>query len=284
MPGWITGLLVVGEFCLLVALELRRPLRPAVEPKLKRVARNLAVSVSSAVAVQLAESPVIQPLCSMVERRELGLLKWLPLPRALETVLALILMDYTLYIWHRLMHRSGLIWRFHLPHHVDLDLDASTALRFHFSELVLSVPWRAAQVVIIGVSPVAFSLWQTALMLSILFHHSNVRLPIELEQRLCRFIVTPRMHGIHHSIIRVEEESNLSSGLTLWDALHGTLKLNVPQEEITIEVPAYRDPREVRWVDVLIMPFSKQRPTWVLPRNGEPSRAHIPVSPGKLLA
>jgi sterol desaturase/sphingolipid hydroxylase (fatty acid hydroxylase superfamily) len=123
-----------------------------------------------------------------------------------EIALAAVLMDYTLYIWHRLMHRSGLIWRFHLPHHMDLDLDASTALRFHFSELVLSVPWRAGQVLVIGVSPVALSIWQKALMFSILFHHSNVRLPIEFEQWLCRLIVTPRLHGIHHSIIRAEEE------------------------------------------------------------------------------
>jgi sterol desaturase/sphingolipid hydroxylase (fatty acid hydroxylase superfamily) len=92
------------------------------------------------------------------------------------------------------------------------------------------------------------------------------------------------MHGIHHSIIRAEEESNFSSGLTLWDALHGTLKLNVPQEEITIGVPAYRDPLEVRLLDVLMMPFSKQRPTWLLPGNGEPSRGPLSGSPRKLLA
>ena len=284
MPGWITGLLVAGEFCLLVALELRRPLRRAVEPKLRRVARNLAVSVSSAFAVQLAESPVTQPLSRIIERQKFGILKRLFLPGWLEIALAVILMDYTLYLWHRLMHRSELIWRFHLPHHVDLDLDASTALRFHFSELVLSVPWRAAQIAIIGVSPTAFSIWQTALMLSILFHHSNVRLPVELERWLCRLIVTPRMHGIHHSIIRSEEESNFSSGLTLWDTLHRTLKLNVPQSEITIGVPAYRDESELRLNEILVMPFREQRPSWQLPGNGEPSRAPIPVSPSKLLA
>jgi sterol desaturase/sphingolipid hydroxylase (fatty acid hydroxylase superfamily) len=284
MSGWITGLMVIGEFCLLVALELGRPLRRPVEPKLRRVARNLAVSVSSAFAVRLAESPVIQPLSTTVERRKLGLLKQLPLPGTLETALAVILMDYTLYIWHRLMHRSELIWRFHLPHHIDLDLDASTALRFHFSELILSVPWRAGQILIIGVSPTAFSIWQTATMLAILFHHSNVRLPIELEQRLCRFIVTPRMHGIHHSIVQAEEESNFSSGLTVWDALHGTLKLNVPQDEITIGVPAYRDPGEARLIRVLMMPFRKQRPTWQLPNDGQPSRDFIPARTNQLLA
>ncbi|HEU4343158.1 MAG TPA: sterol desaturase family protein [Candidatus Binatia bacterium] len=121
-------------------------------------------------------------------------------------------------------------------------------------------------------------------MLSILFHHSNVRLPIEFEKRLCRFVVTPRMHGIHHSIVRSEEETNFSSGLTVWDTLHGTLKLNVPQEEITIGVPAYRQSREVRLAQVSVMPFKKQRPTWLLPENGEPSRAPVPLPPDRLLA
>jgi sterol desaturase/sphingolipid hydroxylase (fatty acid hydroxylase superfamily) len=83
------------------------------------------------------------------------------------------------------------------------------------------------------------------LFCSILFHHSNVRLPIGLERRLSRFVMTPRLHGIHHSIIEAEAHSNWSSGLTLWDWLHGTLRLNVPQPAITIGAPSYRDPREL---------------------------------------
>jgi sterol desaturase/sphingolipid hydroxylase (fatty acid hydroxylase superfamily) len=284
MLASISGLLVVGEFCLLVLLELRRPLRPAAEPKLKRIARNLAVLTLSAVSLIIAERPLVQPLSELVHRRELGLVKQLPLPGWLEIALAVTLMDYTLYLWHRLMHRWAWLWRFHLPHHVDLELDASTALRFHFSELVLSVPWRAGQIALIGVSPLSLSIWQTALMLSILFHHSNVRLPIEIEKWLNYLIVTPRMHGIHHSIIHTEEDSNWSSGLTIWDRLHGTLRLNVPQSQITIGVPAYRDKTEARLTKILVMPFRKQRPTWQLPEDGEPSRAPIPVSDQELLA
>ena len=154
-------------------------------------------------------------------------------------------MDYTLYVWHVLTHRVPFLWRFHVVHHVDLDLDASTALRFHFAEIVISIGWRIGQVVLIGVPPLALSAWQTATLVSIMFHHANVRLPIAAERRLNRFVVTPRMHGIHHSIVREETDSNWSSGLTLWDRLHGTLRLDVSQDEVTIEVPAYRDWRDV---------------------------------------
>jgi sterol desaturase/sphingolipid hydroxylase (fatty acid hydroxylase superfamily) len=200
----------------------------------------------------------------LVERKRWGLLKQLDLPRWLEIPLAVCLLDYTLYLWHILTHRVPLLWRFHLPHHVDLDMDASTALRFHFGEIMLSVPWRASQIVFLGVSPTALAAWQTATLIEVMFHHSNVELPCEVELWLCRILVTPRMHGIHHSIVHDETDSNWSSGLTLWDWLHGTLRLNVPQQAITIGVPAYQDSKDVTLPKVLVMPFEEQRPSWHL--------------------
>ena len=238
MRQWLSASLLVGAFGALVWLERRRPLRKAKsEPKLRREVRNLVVATLGAITLQIAERPVIAPLTRLVERRRIGLLKSLRLPKWLEVLSAVVLLDYTLYWWHVLMHRVPLLWRFHIAHHVDLELDASTALRFHFGELALSVPWRAAQVGMIGVSPLALSVWQKLLLLSVMFHHSNVRLPIKFERRLNRFLVTPRMHGIHHSIVRAETNANWSSGLTCWDWLHGTLRLNVPQNEIVIGVP-----------------------------------------------
>jgi sterol desaturase/sphingolipid hydroxylase (fatty acid hydroxylase superfamily) len=284
IPTWISAPLILGAFGALVWLERRRPLRQAVEPKLRHEARNLAVAVVSAAALRLTERPVVERLTALVERRRWGLLKRARLPEWMEVTLAVLLMDYTLYLWHVLTHRSPLLWRFHVAHHVDLDLDASTALRFHFAELVLSVPWRAAQVLVLGISPLSFSVWQTFLFLCIMFHHSNVRLPVRVERPLNHLVVTPRMHGIHHSIVREETDSNWSSGLTLWDWLHGTLRLGVPQEEITIGVPAYRQPEEVALSEILLMPFGEERPTWLLPGNGQPVRVSVPLPRDELLA
>ncbi|MBC7930778.1 MAG: sterol desaturase family protein [Rubrivivax sp.] len=283
VPAWLSASLAVGAYWLLRLAERRRPLRRAVESKGTHDARNLAVAVVAAVSLQLVERPVVEPLTKRVERRGWGLLKLVRLPRWLEVALAVVLLDYTLYLWHVLTHRVPFLWRFHAAHHVDLDLDASTALRFHFGELVVSTGWRSAQVALIGVSPLSLSVWQTFLFLSVLFHHSNVRLPVEVERKLNLFVVTPRMHGIHHSIVREETDSNWSSGLTVWDWLHGTLRLNVSQEEITIGVPAYREPEEVGLAEVLKMPFGEQRPVWTLPGGGRPVRAHLPVARGNLL-
>src|ERR1044071_9467681 len=262
VPAWLSGALVLGAFGALVWLERRRPLREERESKLTRSARNLAVAAAGAAALQLTEARLAKRLTALVERKRWGLLKLARLPVWVEVAAAAVLLAYTLYLWDVLTPRRPLLWRFHVVHHVDLDLDATTALRFHFAELVLSVPWRAAQILVLGVSPLALSVWQTLLMLSILFHHSNVRLPEGLERRLNLLVVTPRMHGIHHSTVKEETDSNWSSGLTVWDRLHNTLRLDVPQDAIDIGVPAYREPREVGLGSMLALPFGEERPTW----------------------
>jgi sterol desaturase/sphingolipid hydroxylase (fatty acid hydroxylase superfamily) len=203
--------------------------------------------------------------------------KWLRLPVWMETILALALMDYTLYAWHVLAHRVPFLWRFHLVHHEDVDLDVSTGLRFHIGEIVLGAPYRAAQILLIGVSPLTLSIWQTVMLVSIAFHHSNIKLPSNIERKLVRFVVTPRMHGIHHSIVPEEQNSNWSSGLSIWDRLHRTMRLNVPQSEIVIGIPAYRD--SVPLLDALVTPFVSQKPEWTLPHDGVPRRRSLDQSP-----
>lgn len=284
LPRWIGGVLGLGAFLLLGWLECRRPLRKAVEPKLRRQARNVAIAGLGAAAVRVAETPVVRQLTRLAALRRWGLLNVVRLPVWLEVPAALLLMDYSMYVWHIVVHRVPFLWRFHLVHHTDLDLDASTALRFHFGELLVSVPWRAGQVMLIGLSPLAFSVWQALFLLSILFHHSEIELPAEWECRLNRFIVTPRMHGIHHSIVRAETNSNWSSGLTLWDRLHGTLRLNVPQSDITIGVPGYRRPEDVTLPKIIEMPFVQLPLVWVLPGGGEPERGETSGSPRLLRA
>lgn len=269
-PHWLTGAISLGWLVALVWLERRQALRRATESKLRRDGRNLAVAGAGAVALQLAERPVVAPLARLVLRRRWGFLQRVRLPLWAEVGAAVVLMDYTLYVWHVLMHKVPWLWRWHLVHHADLDLDATTALRFHFGELTISVPWRAAQVAAIGVSPLSLGVWQGFLLCSILFHHSNVRLPLAVERRLSRLVMTPRLHGIHHSIVRDETNSNWSSGLTLWDWLHGTLRRDVPQQAITIGVPSYRDPDELTLPRVLALPFRDERLEWQTPDGARP--------------
>jgi sterol desaturase/sphingolipid hydroxylase (fatty acid hydroxylase superfamily) len=247
------------------------PLRRTVESKLRRVIRNLAAGGVSLALMSLVQAPLLQPVAAWIVRERVGLLQLVQWPRPVETLIGIGLLDYTLWWWHWASHRVPFFWRFHLVHHVDRDLDASTALRFHFGELALSIPIRAAQMILIGVDPRTLWLWQTILFASILFHHANVRLPRRVERLLVRVIVTPRMHGIHHSDRLDETNTNWSSLLSWWDYLHGTMKLDVPQSEITIGVPAYAAPSDVTIGRILLMPFKRQR------RDFEP---HPPATGG----
>jgi sterol desaturase/sphingolipid hydroxylase (fatty acid hydroxylase superfamily) len=272
MGIWISAGIFGAVFLLTSLAETALPLRRRGEPRLRRTVRNLSTGALSLAVVTLLQAPLLTPVAAWCERHGVGLLRVLDLPRAVETVLAILLFDYTLWHWHRINHRVPFFWRFHLVHHVDRDMDASTGVRFHFGEMALSVGWRALQVAAIGPPALGLWLYQVLLASSVLFHHSNTRLPVRIERVLVRFIVTPRMHGIHHSDWRNETDSNWSSLLSVWDVLHRTLRLNVPQSEVVVGVPAYRDPSDVTLPRILSMPFRRQKKDWVGPDGLHVSR------------
>ena len=269
--GWLFGALALGALGALVYLERRHALRaPGTDDDHGgRVATNLAIAGLGALATHVAMAPVVEPLARQVVARRIGLAQRLPLAEWARDAVAVILLDYTLYLWHVVEHRVSWLYRFHQVHHADLALDTSTAARFHFGELLASVPWRAAQVLLIGASPRALATWQRLTMLSVAFHHSNVRLPLRVERWLSRLVVTPRLHGIHHSVVMAEQDSNWSSGLTLWDRLHGTYRANVPQAGLVIGVPAWRTPADVALPRSLAMPL-REPPPWRFPDGTVP--------------
>ena len=239
----------------LYAVERLRPLRVRKEPGAARVGRNLAMGLLAGATTAASEWPIVAPVQRLAERHRLGLLRWLGLPRTLRIVLGFLLLDYTLYLWHRLNHRVPFLWNFHAMHHIDLDLDSTTGLRFHFGELALAAWFRAAQILLIGVDGQMLRAWQRMLLASVVFHHSNVELPIAIERRLVRLLVTPRMHGIHHSTRVAETDTNYSSLLSCWDRLHRSLELSVPQASITIGVDGFTRPEDVTLVESLTVPF-----------------------------
>lgn len=237
----------------LIWFEKRRALRSVHRNKLRRDVRNLAIAAPAGAVMQALDMPVALRVAELAQQKGWGILPSLRLPRAVSTVAGILLLDYTLYWWHYLTHRVPVLWRFHQVHHVDREMDATTAIRFHFGEIAVSVAFRAAQVAAIGPSPMTVAAWQVFLFLCILFHHSNVRLPVAFERILARFIVTPRLHGIHHSIAPQEVNSNWSSGLTVWDWLHSTLRTEVPQAALTLGVPGFLNGMTA--VEALAMPF-----------------------------
>jgi len=274
LPVWLTPAVVAGGFLLFLWIETLRPLRVERDSKLRRIGRNLSTAGIGLATVELLQIPILIPISRWAMTRGIGLLNQFELAGWIRMAVTLLLLDYTLWFWHWVNHRVPFFWRFHSVHHVDRDLDVSTGVRFHFGELGLSVLFRALQISAIGAGPLSVAIWQMLLFVSVLFHHSNTRLPLALERILVRIIVTPRMHGIHHSDYENETNTNWSSLFSVWDYLHGTIRLDVPQQSITIGVAAYDDPKKVTLGKILAMPFRRRREDWRRPDGSLAVRQH----------
>ena len=268
-PGAILGALLFGS---LVYLQARHRLRVQHFGAATRILRNLVLAAPALVIMRLVLVPIPYFAAIWAQKHGIGLWNWLPAPFWLAAVGAFLMLDYGYYWWHVGTHRIPLLWRFHNVHHTDLDMDVSTAARFHFVEIGISVVYRVALVLLIGAAPLVYLFYEMVFELETQFHHSNWRLPYRLERLLNLVIVTPRMHGIHHSIVKEETNSNWSSVFCWWDKIHGSYRMDVAQDEITIGVPAYRDERELTLGELLKMPFEPIR-EWKLPGGAVPSRA-----------
>ena len=250
---------LAGAFAVLLAMEWRFPLRRRTRPTGRRVLTNLLVSALAFAAGAGVVRPVAARLIGWASAADFGLLRALPLPMAARLGLGVLLMDLTFYYWHRLNHELAILWRFHSAHHVDPDMDVTTSFRFHAGEILYSAGFRAAQVTLLGVGATTYVVYEAVFQASTLFHHSNLRVPIRLERLVNRVLVTPRMHGVHHSVRRREVNSNYSVVFRFWDALHRTLILNVPQAQISIGVSGYQEEGDNRFWRLLLQPFRRQK-------------------------
>jgi len=203
--------------------------------------------------IQAVEEPLCQAIARDNEKRNAGFAGLFP--KRLRLVAGLAAMDYGFYLWHAATHKVPLLWRFHRVHHVDPDLDVSTAVRFHTLDMLVSLPWRLVQVRLSGVDPRSLALWRQFFNASILFHHANLRLPGRWDRRLAWLLTTPEMHGIHHSSDRSERDSNWSSGFSVWDRLHGTLRQDVAQGDLVIGVDDRHGEEDVALLPALAAPF-----------------------------
>ena len=180
-------------FLALLCLQWRFPLRRQHFRVLHRLARNFVLSIPGFAIVRLAMLPIPIAVAMWAQKEHIGLLHWLALPVWFVAIATFLLMDYAYWWWHWANHMIPIFWRFHNVHHTDLDLDVSTAARFHFGEIIFSIGFLSLVVTMFGISPVMLVSFFIVLEAATLFHHSNWRLPIKLERILNLIIVTPRM-------------------------------------------------------------------------------------------
>ena len=257
---------ILAVFLLLLLLETLIPLRRRKRARGRRLVINLCLTaLSFGVGLAVVRPVALFGVSAWVEANHFGLLLWSGLPFWMQFALGFLWMDLTFYWWHRANHVYPLLWRFHNVHHVDPDLDVSTSFRFHFGETLYSTAFRILQVGVAGIIPIIYLLYEFIFNLATMFHHSNLRFPLGVERWLNKIIVTPRMHGVHHSAVGAETNSNYSVIFRWWDYIYQTLRLNVSQKEVIIGVPGYLSPPDNGVGRLIALPFTRQRPYWRWP-------------------
>jgi sterol desaturase/sphingolipid hydroxylase (fatty acid hydroxylase superfamily) len=253
----IRFLLFLGGLVFFLALELLVPYRNSSVSKWKRWINNLALTLFNNLLLTLLFSSAIITTAVYVQTHNLGILSMLKAPSWIKILFTVVFMDFLLYVWHLLNHEVPLLWRFHRVHHSDLNMDVSTATRFHMGELGISAIIRICIIFFMGSSYLGILIFESAVLLFTQFHHSSLKVPTWLETVWWIFFVPPSMHRIHHSVIIKERNSNYGAIFSIWDRILGTLITNVPQKRIRIGVGAYTKPNKLHFHHLLTMPFAK---------------------------
>ncbi len=203
--------------------ESHAPRRHRVLPRMRHWLGNLYLVILDALFVRLLLPVSAVAIAMWCQMQQLGLFHWLQWSTSpLAILLSVILLDLIIYFQHRVFHFFPLLWRLHMVHHADRDLDVTSGLRFHPLEIILSMLIKYAAIVALGAPALAVIIFEVLLNGMAMFNHANIRLPLALDLKLRKLIVTPDMHRVHHSVIRRETNSNFGFNLSVWDRWLGT--------------------------------------------------------------
>lgn len=259
-------------FAIMATLELAAPKRRLTRSRLARWRTNLAIIVLDSLTVRaMALLPVLLgitvPLVAVAAAllcadRSWGVFNNVSLPDWVEVTIALLVLDFAVWLQHLLSHKIALLWRLHRVHHADPDIDVTTATRFHPIEIALSMLYKVFWVLALGPSVLAVILFEIILSGCAMFNHANVALPTWLDRALRRLIVTPDMHRVHHSVERTEHDTNYGFNLSIWDRLFRTYQAQpaASHEGMIIGLKPYQHDGPIRLGWSLQLPFQRRDP------------------------
>jgi sterol desaturase/sphingolipid hydroxylase (fatty acid hydroxylase superfamily) len=265
MTHWLTeheltlrGGAFIAVLLAMALWEVLAPRRRLTASKPVRWANNLALVALDTALVRVLFPAGAMGVAAFASAQGWGVLHLLELPAWVEGLIAVVALDFTIWLQHVMVHAVPALWRLHRVHHADPDYDLTTGARFHPLEILLSMLIKFAAIVVIGPSVLAVIVFEVVLNATAMFNHGNVRLPLALDRILRLFVVTPDMHRVHHSVEDDEANSNFGFNLPWWDLLFGTYR-DQPRNGHTgmrIGIRDYTQPREVSWLPgMLLLPF-----------------------------
>jgi sterol desaturase/sphingolipid hydroxylase (fatty acid hydroxylase superfamily) len=244
-----------GIFIAVAIWEYASPRRQLVTSKLQRWFSNICITILGTAIVR-GVFPVLAAAFA-ADQVSSGILNQLFLPYPLKVFFAIFVLDLTIYGQHVMFHSVPLLWRLHMMHHADLDIDVTTGLRFHPLEVVLSMGIKIAAVVIIGPPVLAVIIFEVLLNGTSMFNHGNIRIPFNVDRLLRIIVVTPDMHRVHHSVIIKETNSNFGFNFPWWDRIFGTYKAQptAGHDNMIIGLSQFRDEKKLTLLSLLALPF-----------------------------
>lgn len=259
-PGLAIAIRVGAAASVFAAMALwewwapRRKLKTGRRP---RWPGNLGIWLIDAAAVRLMGPVTVVGAALVAAERGWGLFPSIGLPSWAAVPCGVIALDLAIYIQHVVFHHVPWLWRLHRMHHADLDIDVTTGVRFHPVEIVLSILIKIVAVVALGVPALGVVIFEVLLNATSLFNHSNVALPPQFDVLARWLVVTPQMHQVHHSVERVETDSNFGFNLPWWDRLFGTYRAKpaAGEQEMTVGLPVFRNVAELKIWRLLTQPF-----------------------------
>jgi len=245
-------------FLLLAGGEVLIPRRARSVVRRSRWPTNMSLVVLNTLIVRVVLPMTGVSMAVIAEQRGWGLLHAVrPLPAGLAVVIAIVLLDFAIYLQHVLFHAVPVLWRVHRVHHADIDVDVTTGSRFHPVEIFLSLLIKFATIIALGAPPIAVLLFEGLLNAGSLFNHANLRLSLGLDRVLRLVVVTPDMHRVHHSAWGVETNTNFSFTFPWWDHLCGTYRAQPAAGHVamTVGLTDFRDPKYLRLDATLLQPL-----------------------------
>ncbi|MEW5756225.1 MAG: sterol desaturase family protein [Pseudomonadota bacterium] len=250
--------------------EVFAPRRPLTVSKPLRWTNNLGLVFLNTALVRLIFPAAAVGMAAFAADQGWGLFNHFDVPFALAVIASVVALDFIIYLQHVMFHAVPALWRLHRVHHADLDFDVTTGARFHPIEILLSMLIKFAAISVLGPPVLAVIIFEILLNATAMFNHANAKLPLGLDRILRRFVVTPDMHRVHHSIEEDESNCNFGFNLPWWDRLCGTYRAQprAGHDGMTIGISSIRDPKVCDRLDgMLLIPFKGKITGYVINRR-----------------
>ncbi|NVK84000.1 MAG: sterol desaturase family protein [Cytophagia bacterium] len=262
--------ILVGGIVLFWILEGTLPLFTFQYKKVRHAGINLFFTLTTMI-IGFGLAGALLYASDMVADNQFGLLYVIDLPLWGQLVVGVLLLDLIgAYFVHWTEHKVRWMWKFHLVHHTDTNVDVTTGLRHHPGETVFRIGFTILAVIIVGAPMWIIMFYQSMSVLFAHITHANINMPRSVDRALSWVFITPLMHKVHHHYTQPLTDTNYGNIFSFWDRIFGTFAQVDDTRELKYGIDTHMDPKENDEMgNLLKIPFQAYRPPPVGTKFGE---------------